>query len=105
MKKEFPSVCVLFVPANCTSKFQLADLIIQRPLKCAFSKCFKQWTATCIQEQLECQAQEANLDGPSKVKLDLRIGTLRDCICEWLLEAWKFVGCHSEMIKRGWAKC
>ena len=42
MKKKFPLVCVLFVPVNCTSKFQPANVVIQRPLKCVFSKCFKQ---------------------------------------------------------------
>lgn len=48
MKKDHLRICVLFVPANCTSKLQPADVILQRPLKCAFSRCFKQWSAACI---------------------------------------------------------
>jgi hypothetical protein len=105
MKKEFPFIYILFVLANYTSKFQPANVLIQRPLKCAFTKCFKQWIANCIQDQLECQAHEADLDGTSEVELDLRIGTLHGCICKWLLEAWKSMGCHLEMIKRCWEKC
>ena len=94
MMKKISFICILFVPANYTSKFQPTNVLIQRPLKCAFTKCFKQWIANCIQDQLECQAHEADLDGTSEIKLDLRIGTLHDYICKWLLEAWKSVECH-----------
>ena len=104
MKKEVPLICVLFVPAIVLRNFK-ADVVIQRPLNCTFTKCFKQWIASCIQEQLECEVHQANLDGTSKVKLDLHIGTLHDCVCEWLLGAWESMGCHLEMIRRGWAKC
>jgi hypothetical protein len=97
MKKEHPRICVLFIPANCTSKLQPADVILQRPLKCAFSRCFKQWSAACIQEQLEGDV--------SRVQLDLRIGTLREELCTWLLQAWKEVGSRTDMIIKGWEKC
>ena len=46
MKKEYPWICVLFILANCTSKLQPVDVILQRPLKCGFINCFKQWSAS-----------------------------------------------------------
>lgn len=97
MKREHPHICVLFVPANCTSKLQPADVILQRPLKCAFSRSFKQWSAACIQKQLE--------DDVSIVQLDLSIKTLREELCTWLLQAWKEVGSRKQMIVKGWGKC
>lgn len=97
MKKEYPSICVLFIPANCTSKLQPADVVLQRPIKCGFTRCYKQWSSTCIQQQLE--------NNVSDVQLDLKIGTLREELCTWLLQTWKEVGSRTSMIVKGWDKC
>lgn len=97
IKLEYPWICVLFIPANCTSKLQPADVILQRPLKAGFTMHFKQWSASSIQ----CQIQ----NGAPQIQLDLTIGTLREHLCTWLLESWKDVGDRREMIVRGWEKC
>jgi hypothetical protein len=50
MKEEHLRILLLYVPANCTVKFQLANVILQRPLKCAFTNLFKHWFAKQIQQ-------------------------------------------------------
>jgi len=97
MKVQYPFISVLFIPTNCTSKLQLADVILQRPLKCGFTMHFKRWSASCIKEQIE--------SGTRHIELDLNIGTLQEKLCTWLFEAWKTIGFQTTMIIKGWQKC
>jgi hypothetical protein len=50
MSKNHPHILVLYVPANCTAKFQQADVVLQRPLKCVFANLFKHWSAKDIRQ-------------------------------------------------------
>jgi hypothetical protein len=84
VKTEFPFSCVLFVPTNCALKLQ-PDVILHRPLKCEF---------TTLQKMVYVNNWS--------LELDLRIGTLGECFCTWLFEAWKVVGCSSDMIINRW---
>ena len=97
MKKEYPWICIFFILANCTSKLQPTDVILQRPLKCGFTNCFKQWSTSSIQKQIEDQV--------SNIQLDLRISTLREELCTWLLKTWRSLGSQKVMIVKGWDKC
>jgi len=63
MKENFPHILLLFVPANCTSKLQLMDVIFQRPFKHAIHQLYNQFQAAEIAKQIK-----AGVD-PSKVKL------------------------------------
>ena len=68
-------LCVVYVPANCTSKLQPADVILQRPLKAAFRTEFNSWMIENSMSQFLTGAS------PSDVKLDFTIGTLREQAC------------------------
>jgi hypothetical protein len=50
MKEEHPRILLLYVPTNCIAKFQLANVVLQRPLKCAFTNLFKHWSTKHIQQ-------------------------------------------------------
>jgi hypothetical protein len=68
-------LCVVYVPANCTSKLQPADVILQRPLKGAFRAGFNTWLIGVAQSQFEKGVT------PSNVQLDFTIGLLREQSC------------------------
>lgn len=68
-------LCVVYVPANCTSKLQPADVILQRPLKAAFRTNFNTWLCNKVQDQFEGGVM------PSDVKIQLGIGLLREQCC------------------------
>jgi len=53
VKSNHANILVIFVPANCTSKLQPADVILQRPLKHIFKLKFHNWTATKVKLQFE----------------------------------------------------
>jgi hypothetical protein len=40
MKENFPHILLLFVPANCTSKLQVMDVVFQRPFKHAIHQLY-----------------------------------------------------------------
>jgi hypothetical protein len=93
MKKTSPLIHLLFVPANCTSIFQPADVILQRPFKHAFRQEFNKYTMEVIKNQLE---------NSSDVKVDTKMSTLKPSICQWLFIAWRHLTTKLEMVERGW---
>ena len=83
--------------ANCTSVFQPADVIFQRPFKHVFRQEFDTYTSDDIDKQLE---DKTVMD----VKIDIKMSTLKPLLCGWLFKAWAHVN-KLEMIKIGWAQC
>jgi hypothetical protein len=99
MKKNYHWIIILFVPANCTSKLQPADVVHQRTLKYHFKQGFNLWLAGEISKQIAGGVADGD------VKCDFRIGVLREGLCGWLLDAWRQLADMKEMTVRGWAKC
>jgi hypothetical protein len=63
MKENFPHILLLFVPANCTFKLQVMDVVFQRPFKHAIHQLYNQFQAVEIAKQIKAGVN------PSKVKL------------------------------------
>jgi hypothetical protein len=94
MKSNYPIIHLLFIPANCTSIFQPADVILQRPFKHAFRVEFNKFTMDVISNQI---------DKDEDLKVDLKMSTLRPKICGWLFTAWHNLTTRREMVKKGWS--
>lgn len=97
VKITHPQILLIFVPANCTSIFQPADVILQRPFKHAFRQEFDIYTSNDIDKQLEEK-------GAKDVKIDIKMSTLKPLLCGWLFKAWAHVN-KADMIKVGWTQC
>ena len=65
----------VYVAANCTSKLQPADVILQRPFKAAFRNGFNGWVISETERQLE------NGVNASDVKFNMGIINLREKAC------------------------
>jgi hypothetical protein len=48
LKENHPLVHYLYVAANCTSKLQPADVVLQRPFKHGFRKQFSKWQSELV---------------------------------------------------------
>jgi hypothetical protein len=81
VKEKYPQILLIFVPANCTSVLQPANVIIQRPFKHSFKLQFDTYTSQDIGHQLE----EKDL---KDVKLDTKMTVLKPLLCSWLYQAW-----------------
>jgi hypothetical protein len=93
MKKNHPKIHLLFIPTNCTSIFQPADVILQRPFKHAFRQEFNKFTMEVITNQLE---------GAQVIKVDTKMSTLKPKVCGWLFRSWHQLTTKTEMVKKGW---
>jgi hypothetical protein len=99
MKENFPHILLLFVPANCTSKLQVMDIVFQRPFKHAIHQLYNQFQAAEIAKQIK-----AGVD-PSKVKLQTTAAQLRGEVMGFLRGAWLQVRAQDALIKKGFAMC
>jgi hypothetical protein len=93
IKKNYPQIHLLFIPANCTSIHQPADVILQRPFKHAFRQEFDKFTMAVITTQLETSGE---------VKIDTKMSILKPKICGWLFTAWYLLTSKQDMVKKGW---
>jgi DDE superfamily endonuclease len=62
MKAEYPQLILVYVPANCTSKMQIADVVLNRPLKSDYTNQQVQFLV------LQCREQMANGRSAAQVK-------------------------------------
>lgn len=99
MKDSFPNILVLFVPANCTSKLQVMDVVFQRPFKHTVQQLYNQFQAAQVVKQIESGVE------PSKVKLETTAAGLRNELMGFLRGGWLAVKGQPELLKRGFAMC
>jgi hypothetical protein len=79
-KQQHPTILFIFVPINCTSIYELADVISQRPFKHDFRKELNIYTTTMTDNQLEKKEKKY-------AKLDFHMSTLKPLLCSLLFEA------------------
>ena len=72
IKSKHENILVIFVPANCISKLQPADVILQRSFKHAFKLEFHNWTSTEVKLQIEANGE---------LEVDLSMSNLKPHIC------------------------
>jgi hypothetical protein len=97
IKEVHPTILLIFIPANCTSIYQPADVILQRPFKHGFRQQFDNHSTKSIGKKLDEKAL-------TDVKLDMKMSVLKPLLCSWLYLAWQHVN-QPSMIKKGWAMC
>ena len=95
MKTHHSEILVLYVPANYTSIYQPADVVIQRPFKHAFRQEFNKFTMDTISSQLK---------GGEDVQMNFKMSKLKPHLCHWLYKAWINVSSITDMISKGWTQ-
>ncbi|KAL3700073.1 hypothetical protein R1sor_018095 [Riccia sorocarpa] len=98
MRENHPNICLLYIPANCTSKLQSADVLLMRPFKCAIQREFGKWAVSTIKRQME-----AGISAES-TRLETSIVPPRNIACDWLFKAYNQLRKRESMIKAGWEK-
>jgi hypothetical protein len=98
LRTEFPDILLVFVPANCTSKLQLADLMLQRPFKHGVRTKFNEWATTKISEQISSNT----IVGLTPF---LKMESIKPMVLQWCLDSWKKMKDGKEYIMFGWNTC
>ena len=99
MQLNYNSYHILFVPANCTSVAQPADVGIQKPFKNVITDAFNAWMADEIHHTVMGGAAAAD------VRVDLGIKRLKPHMVHWAWSSWDKLTRRQELIKDSWAKC
>jgi hypothetical protein len=92
---EHPRIHLVYVPANCTSKLQLADVALQRPFKHGVTERFNQWAA----EQVSHQLREGKIAGIADL---FTMKKLKPLVLEWCCQSWRDLRERKQLILDGW---
>lgn len=100
MARNHPLMHLVFVPANCTSHLQVADVVLQRSFKAKIRDRFSDWAAAIIKQQAIAGAITGLRD-------HLGVGELRQHVLEWTLAAWNHLASPAgkESLLKGWFTC
>jgi len=79
MKDHYPNIILDFVPGGCTPVWQACDTGIQRIFKHSLKRSYHEDVITAILKQME--------DGMDAIRVDKRLGILRDQSVSWLWKA------------------
>lgn len=96
--EKYSHIHLVYVPPNCTSQLQVADVILQRPFKHGLRKEFTGWAANIIQEQLETN----DLIGLNPY---LKMSVIKPEVVKWCLSSWSKMKLGRDYIKMGWHTC
>ncbi len=97
LQKQHPHIHLVFVPANCTSKLQLADVALQRPFKSSITQSFNHWAAAAIAEQI--RAGEV-----TGIAVQLGMAALKPHVLQWCVDSWNGLRERKQLILDGWER-
>jgi hypothetical protein len=100
LRTHHPRVHLVFVPANCTSQLQVADVVLQRPFKHGIRRRFNEWAARIIQEQID----QNDILGLSPY---LKMSVIKPLILQWCVDSWCALSQEKgrNYVKMGWHTC
>jgi hypothetical protein len=100
LRTHHPRIHLVFVPANCTSQLQVADVVLQRPFKHGIRRRFTEWAARIIQEQVDSD----DILGLSPY---LKMSVVKPLILQWCIDSWSALGVEKgrAYVKMGWHTC
>jgi hypothetical protein len=98
LRSKHPRIHLVFIPPNCTSKLQVADVVLQRPFKHGITTRFNEWACTQVVEQIA----ESKIVGLAE---SLKMATLKPLVLQWCIESWKVLKDQPALIVAGWHQC
>jgi hypothetical protein len=97
LQREHPRIHLVFVPANCTSKLQLADVALQRPFKSCISQSFNEWAADAVAKQIK----SGEVIG---LAAQLGMAAIKPLVLQWCVDSWKGLRERKQLILDGWER-
>jgi hypothetical protein len=85
MAEKHPNIILIYVLANCTGKFQPADVGLQRPIKHMLKQNLFEWMAQGHQDAIAWGAQ------PEEIKVTTSLPKLRDASVQGLVNVYDYM--------------
>ena len=99
MKEQHSRIHLVYVPANCTSKLQVADVALQKPFKSGINAEFDIWAADQIKSQLD---NHAIVGFTSK---SFGMGVIKPNVLQWCVTSWSKLQQRKSDVLYGWKSC
>ena len=99
MRANYPHIILIYIPPNCTSKLQVADVMLNSPFKRGLRYRFNEYAAKIIEDQI-INDEEIVSFAPY-----LKMSMLKPKITEWCYETWNKMKDEKEKILYGWQTC
>ena len=102
IKRTFPFLILIYVPANCTSKMQVADVALNRPLKADYTNRHMRFLATVCREQMAAGVEAA------QVRFETAVSKCAGAALSWLVAAYRGLGkvnMQKALQNIGYTKC
>jgi hypothetical protein len=100
LRTHHPRIHLVFVPANCTSQLQVADVVLQRPFKHGIRRRFTEWAGRIIQDQVDN-------DDVLGLSPYLKMSVVKPLVLQWCIDSWSALGVEKgrAYVKMGWHSC
>jgi hypothetical protein len=102
LEQQFPHYHLRFVPPNCTSELQVADVALNHPLKHAVKKRFNEYVAHTVEAAMR---QPTEAEQCAQLKQMLLMSELKPRLLLWVAEAWQLLSQENILIFKGWKRC
>lgn len=98
LRQKHPRIHLVFVPANCTSRLQPADVALQRPFKAHIRGQFNTWAASLLKVQI---ASGGPIRGLSE---ELKMAAIKSLVLRWCIESWERLEFDKTFVAQAWHK-
>jgi hypothetical protein len=98
LKVKYPTLIILYIPANCTGRLQPLDVDFNMPFKRYLKDLACKWLAAFVTGQLAAGV------APDEVKVDVKKSALVEPYCSWIQRAHTWAARDKAMLKRSWTK-
>jgi hypothetical protein len=95
LRTHHPRIHLVFVPPNCTSKLQVADVALQRPFKSTIRRSFEQWAA----EEMHRQIHDKRIVGLTEF---FGMKKIKPQVLQWCIDSWTELQERKAVIADGW---
>lgn len=106
MRQKYPYILLLYIPARCTSKLQIVDLVVNYKLKSLAIQAFEDYIFQGIEKQLKENERRLEQGKNEKsIQIDFTMKTLRDKVPEFAYKGFEFFMSEDgkDLILKGWA--
>jgi DDE superfamily endonuclease len=96
VRRTHPNILLVYIPPNCTSQLQVADVALNYSFKHLIKIQYEDWITNEVLKQLQVN---------ESVKLATGAKIIKPLILEWCYNSWKKLENRPELIIKGWYRC
>lgn len=98
LRREYPFIKLNLVPAGCTSKVQIADIILNRPFKVCMKKAFMDHATNDVLQQVRSGIPT------NQISHDLSLSSLKPLVVDWMLAAHQHLKGMEQVVREAYSK-